>query len=181
MKITDYFARLIFNKAYLHLYPMQKKKNICDEINKCDVNENTPLAKDILSLYQFALSECVLNTIDSDYIERQMNNTCYKSKRVRVTDEETEKKETEKIRIEKKNIFAQNDLKKYRNQLKQIEADATAVEKLILALENKSLAESQLLLCDKILLKNKVAKRVYIVALIAVIALPILVFILSLL
>lgn len=181
MKITDYFARFIFNETYRHLYPMQEKEDICNKINTCDVNENTPLAKDILSLYHFALGECELNTIDSDYIEKKMDKTCYKNKRVKITDEETNKKETEKIRVEKRNIFAKNDLNKYKNQLKQIETDATAVEKLIIALENSSLTESQLLLCDKILLKNKIAKRVYIIALVAVIALPILVFLFSLL
>ncbi len=162
MIIIDYIKSFIFEKAYIDLFPMADKgQEICDRINNCDFNEETELVTDINRLFRFILSNSALNEINSDTFTRNLN-ALYKSKRVKIKDEETGKKIVEKIKVERKVVGGKADRKKYDEQLTVLKNNSTELTELAEKIVEQRLEVTDLSLCDKILRENRISTRTYI-------------------
>lgn len=170
MKIKNIVKKIIFNDAYLNLYPLTEKgQPICDRINNCDLLDDTDqLAKDIKDLYRFVLSKRAVDTIDSDTLNRNLDN-CFKTKRVKIKDEEEDKKVVEKIQVERKGVGVKRDIKRFNAEKQNVDDDASQLELLADNIKNGKLQVTDLPLCDKVLRYNRISTRVYIAIVIVII------------
>lgn len=158
MSIKD----LIFSKTYLHLYPMADKgKEICDKINNCDLDEKSQLADDKRQLYNFIISDQSIIKIETDNTERQLNR-CYRTKKVKIKDEETNRKVVEKVKVKRRGVIGLNiNINNYNKEIDAQKGEADKLVALASSLADGSLAEYQLTLCDKVLKNNRINPFIY--------------------
>ena len=131
------------------------------------------MTKSIIELYELLLSEGTLNNLESDILERELD-TCYREKRVKIKDEETDKKVIEKIRIAKKGVGIKDEINAYEKKMKHLSLDATVIENLVYKFNHSNVSNSDLPILDKILYKNRISKKIYMVTLIVIILLLVL-------
>lgn len=178
MNVISYIKKFIFNGAYLRLYPMTQNENIVSAINNCDFKEDTQFTRDILTLVRYITSNIALDDIDIDITERGLQN-CYRTKKVKVKDEETDEKVVEKVRVEKKGEINKRNIERLNKNLDGLSDNSEQLEKLGKRILDNNIRAEDLPLCDKVLKSNRFATRFYVALIVvAVIAFAFLYFIL---
>lgn len=165
----DRIKKFIFNSAYLNLYPMTDKgQDICDQINNCNFEEDSELRSDIDSLCKYINSDLALNDVNSDTYNRELNGY-YRTKRVKIRDEEQNKKVVEKVKVERKLIGYKQDIETYNNKLNDLEQQKNELYGLAEKILNQNIEVEDLKICDRVLKLNRIATRTY-VAIVSVLA-----------
>lgn len=170
MKIKDTIRKFIFTETYLNLYPLTEKgQQICDDINSCDLLDNdNQLAKDIKMLYRFILSKKAVDTIASDTLDRNLDN-CYRTKKVKIKDEEENKKVIEEIQVKKMGVGIKRDINRFTAEKQNVQDDVHQLNSLAENIKNGKLQVSDLPLCDEVLKHNRISTRVYIAIIIVIV------------
>lgn len=176
--------RLFLNEPYLSLYPLSGKSekdqnSLIESFNSCDLSEdaeNTETSFWVSTLYGYALAKVETNKLDGESIERNLNFS-YKTKRRRKKNKETGEKEIQTETIEKKNN--QKIIERFQRMKEKNSEDAEKYMNLVQAFEKSTLTKEDIPLLDELLREHKYKKWMYIVGIVAVICLPIIVFILS--
>ena len=157
------FKSLIFNQAYLRLYPLTSKDGIVNKINTYDYTQNDDFSKDINSLYEYLISDLAADSIQKDTYDRGLES-CYKSRKVKYKDKETKEKIVERVQVEKKGAFNKQYRETYSRKLESVNTNTETIEKLADRLTEGTISEDDLPLLDKVLKKNRLRFITYIMA-----------------
>lgn len=159
--MLNFIKKIIYNKSFVNLYQMEYKgRAICDEINNCNFEDDSKFVNDIKQLYSFVLSEIELTKIQIENTQREVNGF-YRQKRVKIKDEETNKKTIEKIKVQKKGIGFKREIQMFNNDIDKMNEYVKQLEDLALSLENHCLDTDQLLLCDVVISNNRINPLIY--------------------
>lgn len=140
---------------------VDKGQEICDKINNCGFDEESQLADDKRQLYNFIISDQAITKIETDNTERQLNR-CYRNKKVKIKDEETNKKVIEKVRVKRRGVVGLNiNINNYSEEINTKKSEVGKLEFLANSLVDGTLEEYQLRLCDNVLKNNKINPFVY--------------------
>ncbi len=178
MIIKRFFKQLVFTKTYLNLYPLSEKENIVDKINNCDLDDDSDFSKALNSLCDIIISEKAKMDFESKEIDRSLK-PLYKKEKVEVTDNETGNTTKKKVKVEKEDMFSQQEFKRCNEKLSEIDTTKKGLQELLDSIDKSEFKEEYIPLCDKLLRKNRIAQRVYAIGLISIILIPIIIAIVS--
>ena len=172
--------RVFLNQPYLALYPISDKTDIekaelVRTFNTCDLSEESETATLLSTLYKYTLAKVETAKLNKDSIERNLANS-YKTKKHKTKDKETGEKKVEKITTERKGN--KKIIERFQTLQERNEQDSEKYEELVQAFEQSKLTVEHLPLIDSLLLEHKYKKWIYKVLLIAIIAVPILLYVL---
>lgn len=171
MNLLDIFKRFIFTGTYIRLFPLSDKDEAVKKINTLDFNENSQFSEDIQTLVKYIFSNIDKDNIDKSMYERSLKG-CYKTKRVKVRDDETDKKTVENVRIKRRGVFNENDINRFNDKIDELDDNSNALSQLAERILDGKITQSDLQLCDTILKQNKFSWRFY-VAIIAIVIIAI--------
>ena len=177
IKIWKFFL----NQPYFTLYPISempeiKQYALIEAFNNCDLIEDNETTMLLSSLYSYALDKVTTKRIQKESIERNLGFS-YKTKKVKKGNKETGGKETDQVTVEKNGN--KQIIERFQRLQEENIKSTERYENLIQAIENRTLTKEHLSLFDELLMDNKYKKWMYIVYTVAVIAIPILIFILA--
>lgn len=173
--------QVFLNQPYLALYPIsnkteEEKNSLVTAFNTCDPGEGSEVSVLLSTLYTYALNKITMARLDEENIERNLSYS-YKTKKTKTKNKETGEKEITKSKVEKKG--AKRTIEMFQRRKDNKTKETERYEDLVQAFENSTLTIEHLALCDELLKENKYKKWIYTILLIAVVAIPILVFVLA--
>ena len=168
MNLILSIKQFIYTKPYFRLYPLSENDKAVEKINNLDINDGSQFSEDIQSLIAFIFSDMAKDDINKDKYERSLKG-CYKTKRVKIKDEEADTKVIEKVRMQKRGVINKNDVEHYNDKLDEIENNSNTLSQLAERLVDGNIRKEDLPLCDKILKQNKFSWRFYVAIIVIVI------------
>ncbi len=167
MSVLHLIKKFCYNKTYIKFYNMMKNKDeICKQINDCVLyKKNEDMIPYIEELYSYVCSEIDFCGYKKETINREKEN-CYRTKKVKSQNGEKGK---EKVLVEK--MLFKSELKSYNAEIDIISQDVLNLQLLKEKLEEGHLTPDLLTYCDKVLYRNRINKRVYLLGLVLVILL----------
>lgn len=176
-----HIKQVFINQPYFSLYPisdktLQEQNTLIEDLNSCDVNEDTEISALLTALYEYAQTKVFHLHQNGESLERNLSYS-YKTKKSKVKNKETGEEEVNKETVEKRGT--KKIIERYQNLQENNKQSTERYQELMQAFETGSLTREHIPLLDELLKENKYKKWIYKALLISVIAIPILIFVLA--